>query len=144
MSPTKFSLESITTLESHFRRDEVLPEAYDENGAEVDIKLSTSRDNDLCKVYLNTIFKQSVESSAFIEGKVYLVGDFRVTGEIDETIIRDFCDINAPAILFPFVREAFASASVKAGLRPVLLQPVNFVAMAKQSRKEEQAATQPE
>lgn len=136
MITPKFSLENIVTLESSFRRDDVLPDAYDEDTADIGIRMSMTRENDVCRVYLETDYEQTTDEQTFVNGRVVMVGYFKITGEMSDDTIRMFCDVNAPAILFPFVRESFASASVKAGLRPVLLQPVNFVEMAKQSRQE--------
>lgn len=41
--------------------------------------------------------------------------------------IEVFTNVNAPAIIFPFLREHLASISMKAGIQPIMLQPVNFV-----------------
>lgn len=142
MSAPKFSLENIVTLESSFQRDAVLPDAYDENAAEISIRMSTTREDEMCHVYLETDYEQTTNEQTFVKGRVMMLGYFKMTGDMPEETIRMFCDVNAPAILFPFMREAFASASVKAGLRPVLLQPVNFVEMAKQSRQEHQPSLQ--
>lgn len=143
MNVPKFLLENIVTLESMFRRDDVLPDAYDENTADIGIRMWMIRDEDVCRVYLDTNYEQTTGEQTFVNGRVVMLGYFRITGEMSDETIRGFCDVNAPAILFPFVREAFASASVKAGLRPVLLQPVNFVELAKQSHQESQALPQP-
>ena len=136
MNVPKFLLENIVTLETIFRRDEVLPDTYNENTADIDIRMSMTREEDACRVYLETEYVQKTGDQIFVNARVNIVGYFKMTGEMADETIRMFCDVNAPAILFPFVREAFASASVKAGLRPVLLQPVNFVELAKQSRQE--------
>lgn len=39
---------------------------------------------------------------------------------------EDFKKINAPAIIFPFIREHIANTALKAGLGNLLLPPVNF------------------
>ncbi|MBK6835049.1 MAG: protein-export chaperone SecB [Bacteroidetes bacterium] len=46
---------------------------------------------------------------------------------IEDKILDNFININAPAIIFPFVREEIASLTSKAGVGGVLIQPVNFV-----------------
>jgi preprotein translocase subunit SecB len=50
--------------------------------------------------------------------------------------IKTFGFINAPSIMFPFVREFLAGLSLKAGLKPILLHPVNFAALAGQTKKQ--------
>lgn len=39
----------------------------------------------------------------------------------------DFKKINAPAIIYPFIREQVANTCLKAGLGNIFLPPVNFV-----------------
>lgn len=142
MNVPRFSLGDIVTLETWFRRDDTLPAVYDENTASINIQRSMSREENECRVHLTTEYKQTINEQTFVEGRVVMVGHFKITGDMSDETIQLFCDINAPAILFPFVREAFATASVKSGLRPLLLQPVNFVEMAKQPRQEHQALPQ--
>jgi preprotein translocase subunit SecB len=64
-----------------------------------------------------------------IEAKVKMLGNFEYA-EDSSLSVEDFSKINAPAILFPFVREHLASVSMKAGISPILLPPVNFVKLA--------------
>ena len=45
-----------------------------------------------------------------------------------------------PNILFPYAREAVSDATVRAGFPPVVLQPVNFDAMAQQTAEADAAA----
>ena len=56
-------------------------------------------------------------------------GIFRVAG-IPEEALRGFLGSAIPNVLFPYAREAVSDASTRAGFPPVLLQPVNFDAMA--------------
>ena len=81
------------------------------------------------------------------ERTVYLVevqqaGIFRVAG-VPEEALRPFLASAVPNILFPYAREAVSDATVRAGFPPVVLQPVNFDAMAQvpQGEAAETAAT---
>ncbi len=44
-----------------------------------------------------------------------------------ELSLDQFSKINGPAIIFPFIREHIANLSLKAGIDPILLPPINFV-----------------
>lgn len=76
-----------------------------------------------------------VTVTAKVESKVYFLielqqaGIFRVAG-IPEEAMRPFLGSAIPNVLFPYAREAVSDASTRAGFPPVVLQPVNFDAMA--------------
>ena len=76
-----------------------------------------------------------VTVTAKAENKVYFLVDvqqagiFRVAG-VPEEALRPFLASAVPNILFPYAREAVSDATVRAGFPPVVLQPVNFDAMA--------------
>lgn len=48
----------------------------------------------------------------------------------DQKILQQFADINGPAIIFPFLREHLASMSLKAGIPPIMLPPINFIKLS--------------
>lgn len=85
-----------------------------------------------------------VTVTAKAENKVYFLvevqqaGIFRVAG-VPEEALRPFLASAVPNILFPYAREAVTDATIRAGFPPVVLQPVNFDAMA-QSPEGESAA----
>lgn len=47
--------------------------------------------------------------------------------ELSDDKVEKFLRVNAAAMLFPFLRERVANASLGAGLSPLLLPPMNFV-----------------
>ena len=73
--------------------------------------------------------------------EVQQAGIFRVAG-VPEEALRPFLSSAVPNILFPYAREAVSDATVRAGFPPVVLQPVNFDAMA-QSPADETTAEAP-
>ncbi|HLX93906.1 MAG TPA: protein-export chaperone SecB [Puia sp.] len=59
------------------------------------------------------------------EAKMKIIGVFEKSGEpalSDDVFVK----VNAPAIIFPFVREHFATLALKAAIGNVLLPPLNF------------------
>jgi len=90
-----------------------------------------------------------VTVTAKAENKVYFLievqqaGIFRVAG-IPEEALQAFLGSAIPNVLFPYAREAVSDASTRAGFPPVVLQSVNFDAMAQaveQSPSEVEAPT---
>jgi len=76
-------------------------------------------------------FKQVLEGITILETKVTMVGSFKKNESVKDEFLEQFCNVNAPAIIFPFIRETIASMTLKAGVSPVLIQPLNFVELAK-------------
>ena len=61
-------------------------------------------------------------------------GVFQPEAEIDEILLQQFADINGPAIVFPYLREALYDLGRRAGLPPIHLPIVNFQKRAEESR----------
>jgi len=52
--------------------------------------------------------------------------------------IEFFVESNAAALMFPFVREHVSTITQKAGLRPVLLPPINVAALIQKGKQEKE------
>lgn len=128
----KFTIDDILITEFSFRREQMIDfdKEYDEveNGLNIGSSISIEGTNIIVKLTAEIV--QSFQERTLVEGKVVIIGVFKTDGNGDEKQKENFASINAPAILFPYVREAISSASVKSGLPPVLIQPVNFVEMS--------------
>lgn len=66
--------------------------------------------------------EQSMQASAT------MLGLFQTHGNPPQDIINSFGNVNGPAILYPFVREAIANLTIKGNVAPVLLPTMNFAA----------------
>lgn len=67
-------------------------------------------------------------------------GIFLFEGELcDPDVIRRIAEINCASILFPFTREVVAETTRRAGLGPMMLQPVNFVELYNMNHPQETA-----
>ena len=55
-----------------------------------------------------------------------MVGIFECIGESQLKDYEKFGKINGAAIIFPYIREHITNLSMKAGLGPIILPPVNF------------------
>jgi len=52
--------------------------------------------------------------------------------------------VECPALLFPFTRQIISQASVDGGFIPFLMEPVNFLALFENARRQQQAQQQQE
>jgi len=80
------------------------------------------------------------------EKTVFLVevgqgGVFRILNVPDEQM-EPLIAVACPNILFPYAREAVSDAITRAGMQPVVLQPVNFEALYLARLQERQAAAE--
>ena len=75
-------------------------------------------------------YESSYDGQTQIEASVSYRGQFEFNDKASIPPV-DFGQINAPGIIFPFVREHLALLCMDAGVRIVLVPPVNFVEMAR-------------
>lgn len=60
---------------------------------------------------------------------------FETDTEIDEAYLNDsMVQINAPAIVFPFIRAFINTVSTNAGFKPIILPAINFAQMSSQNK----------
>lgn len=136
---TSFELKHIILIESHFKR---VPNFTGKSEIESGINFSInheSKDNTLA-VELAVTFKagDEPENNPDVEATVKVLGVF-LFSEVPEQGLEKFSEINAAAIIFPFAREHLASVSLKAGIPPILLPPVNFVKLYEEKQKKQSA-----
>ncbi|MBU0736164.1 MAG: protein-export chaperone SecB [Proteobacteria bacterium] len=67
-------------------------------------------------------------------------GLFTLNKRVSKKDVEPIAQINCPAILFPFLREAVAEITRRGGFNPLMLPVINFV----QSAKERKAKTTPQ
>lgn len=78
--------------------------------------------------YLSVYADGEEEFNAVID----VMGNFQKNGDTPLNM-KDFANVNAPAILFPYLREHLASLSMKAGIFPIVLEPINFMETVEQN-----------
>ena len=130
-----YKLISITLTESYLKREEkVILEQEGGTPFEINVGFQIN-ENTLFSVVTLSINESDKNNSSGIKVKITMVGAF----EIDDNSqfpINQFANINAPAIIFPFIREHLASLTMKAGINPpILLPPINFVKMAEEQNR---------
>ncbi len=66
--------------------------------------------------------------------KCGMVGVFSIIEDKLNMSLEDFAKINAPALMFPYIREIISSITFKSGI-PIMLSPMNVVALLKNTPK---------
>ncbi|WP_448529800.1 protein-export chaperone SecB [Raineya sp.] len=128
-----FQVRSIFLLESYFER---LPfiEANEKTN-EIALKRDYYIGESILTAIVELTFRQRNKKTKKIElrSKIKMAGEFIFEKNTSITI-EDFAKVNAPAIIFPFIREHLANLSLRAGIPPILLPPVNFVRLSDESK----------
>lgn len=116
---------SIILAESTFKRKPKIPK-------DQGIKLSFDVKNSISEDQMNLVTEVTTTINSEddpIYTKVTYIGIFSVENE-KNLDLKDFSEINAPAILFPYIREEIHTRMLKAGLpKSLIIPPINFVAL---------------
>ncbi|HQK10126.1 MAG TPA: protein-export chaperone SecB [Rectinema sp.] len=125
-------IDSIILAEISFKRSPKIPDSptFD---FRIDTKSLISDDKKTLQETVSVAVESSPDKS--ISASCVMVGQF--TCECDETnmTLDEFSKANAPAIIYPFCREALASVSVQSGMPPIILPVVNFQLIANRSKE---------
>lgn len=128
-----FQFQSIILLDSQFSREpEIDFEAETRTDVSINSHFTENEVGILC--FLELEFSLVSKLISIVNCKCKFGGVFKVIGK-SNLDVKTFGNVNGPSIMFPFLREHLASLSVKAGINPILLPPVNFVTLNEQKLK---------
>ncbi|MBK7911352.1 protein-export chaperone SecB [Candidatus Pollutiaquabacter sp.] len=130
---TGYQPTAIWLLSSQLDRDEIIDFKKELSVTpNIDYSVVINEKEILCKLFFSVSFK--IEDQEVATMSCTFGGSFNVIGQ-PKLSTTDFANVNAPSIIFPFIREHVASTAVKAGLGPLILPPVNFVDFALKKKK---------
>lgn len=133
MEKNSYKLINILLIESSFKRASNIDFSSDKLNNNIDIDIKNSINENSLIVTVTLKFSTKIEDEIIISSEIKTAGSFEF-GENNEVSLENFGNINAPAIIFPFIREHLSGLSMKAGIQPILLPPVNFVNLAKSKK----------
>ena len=109
-------------------------EAQPQIAVNVDVSASRLTDNaDVFEVLLKVSANATVNDAALFLTELSYAGLFTLK-DIPEDALHPMLLIECPRILFPFARAIVADATRDGGFPPLLIQPVDFAAMYRQSQ----------
>lgn len=117
-------INGIILAESYFKRT---PNVSQPIPLDVDIKVSNNITNEEKQLVTELRVTLNSETDS-VYGYFVFVGVFS-TDSVENMSLSEFSKNHAPAHIFPYIREEIQSRSVKAGLPPIILQPVNLHAL---------------
>lgn len=126
-TPAKISFKGFKCIEFIFNASDEYVNGKLPNDINLNIdkkvKKSSSSDNDF---ELNLILELSSNDDN-TNIKCVFIGYFSSDGEITKSFLEtSFASVNAPAILFPFIRSYVSTVTINAGLNPIILPTINF------------------
>ena len=121
-----YKVDRVLLLESSFKREPIIENnQVPKNHIHIETQINPDNPNGKIVVNLFATLTSMLNDRKIYEVKVVMTGVFEKDGTpaLDE---ERFKKINAPAIIYPFIREHIASTCLKAGLGSVMVPTVNF------------------
>lgn len=135
---SQYHLKRIALVKSVFDRAQNFYEPQKELSLLVDTKHKEGENS--VTVYLNVAILEDQGKVKDLTLDVTMAGEFeykRNGGEQLDINFKEFVQINAPAIIYPYVRQHIRNLTLEAGFKqPIILPILNFVRLAKKSENQ--------
>lgn len=82
------------------------------------------------------------ETTTFLTYSSEHVGYFGVEKSEQNMELKKFSEFNAPAVILPYIRETLSSITLKSGMKPIFLPPINIIAMLQKNQEKAPAVGQ--
>jgi preprotein translocase subunit SecB len=125
-----YKLHNIALVESNFRRESFIDFNKLQTVTQVGISTPTPTIFN-CLIVVSLDFKATVADEVQAQAFIKMVGEFKIP-ENPVLPVDEFLKTNAPAIIFPFLREHLASLTLKAGMQPFFVETINFTQLNNQ------------
>lgn len=129
-----FKVKNVLLISSKFSRvDNVQFNKGERNEIEINVGVTQKGDN-IIIVNETLSLSNKIDSAVQYSFEVQMTGVFEKSEKCSIEDNLQFGKINGAAIIFPFIREHVANVSLKAGLGPVFIPPIDFT-KARQEKK---------
>mgnify|MGYP000524278878 CR=1 FL=1 len=116
--------------------------APQQNGPQIDINVNVGAQPLSAtefEVELKLTAKAKLEENVMFNVELVYAGLFRIQN-VPEEHLHPFVLIECPRLLFPFARQILADSTRNGGFPPLLLDPIDFVALYQQNAAQQAAA----
>lgn len=124
--------DNIMLVKEEFWRDTTVP---DDVKPDLKIGMSWGGQNGNYVVEITTTLGLIHGDKECLKLMCKFVGMFSTIENNENMDLDEFVKNNSAAIMFPYIREHISSVTQKSGVKPVLLPPVNIIALIKKSEK---------
>ncbi len=120
-----FQIKNLILLESSFYR--INSVSFEEEvNSNLDISTEVAVNGKVITVAEEVTLVQTFQNVEQVKIKIKMVGIFECIGESLIADLDGFGRINGAAIIFPYIREHITNISLKGGIVPIILPPINF------------------
>jgi len=126
------SFNNIMLVKEKFNRDFNVPKNPE---IKIDLKTNSIKDNNDSNKFqteMTVILILTSENKEVLTLESTFIGLFSIVSGQENMSFEEFSSINAPALMFPYIREHITAITQKSGIKPVILQPINFIALNKE------------
>jgi preprotein translocase subunit SecB len=128
------TINNILLTELDFKRAPTFPENVNYT-FQIEVGENYKSGQDTAQVFLKVTIEDENKSMAL---KCCMLGIFHIQDEATLPLtVEDFLRINAPALLYPYVREVVSSTTQRSGMKPVYIPVCNFKEMYDKKKEEE-------
>jgi preprotein translocase subunit SecB len=126
--PSAYKILEVILMSSRFNREVMVDFSKLEIEQETNVDNGTgpSTADGKFVVVLEVLLKGKVENEVVLELETRMAAIFEKIGNPEQLPEEVFRKVNAPAIIYPFVREHVYTVANKGGVGNLLLQPINF------------------
>lgn len=118
------NVDAVILKEINFNRNTNM----NDTGLNISLDSGSNISDDRKKLIYELACKLTDKSESF-HLNCTMVGVFSIDESKGNMDFQQFSENHAPAILFPYLRETITSITTKAGLAPVILPPLNILAL---------------
>ncbi len=125
--------ENIILKDLKFSRS---PKGVEKPDIDIEFKVNStiSEDKNLLIIEIFTHLKDKKES---FELDFAMIGRFGVISDKENMSLDQFIKVNGPALMVPYIRETISNITMRSGLKPVIIPPINIVSMVQNQEKAE-------
>jgi preprotein translocase subunit SecB len=121
----QYAVENILLTKLVFERASTIQHGHPEEQAEISVQVKHQQNEQQLFVFCGLQYRSILINQVQLHAIVEMVATF-IIPQNPPIAIEEFAKINAPAIMYPFLRETLATNAQKAGVPNLFIPLVNF------------------
>lgn len=124
--------DGIMLVKEEFYRKQNIP---NENEIDLNLKVNVGKNKDgksVVELTANLSIKEGGNECANLS--TTFIGLFSVISGSENMGVEEYLETNAVALMFPYIREHVSAITLKAGMDPVYLPPINVPALIREKK----------
>lgn len=126
------NFDAIILVEEKFWRNHDVPDNPD---LLFNVEMNLNIQEESCNTQLITTLIMKNEEKEVLKLESTFVGLFSINKENENMDMERYLKNNSPALMFPYIREHISAITQKSGVGPVLLPPINILALINQKNE---------